>query len=297
MGKLLNVPEPEASIPFVDTHCHVSDRNFMGSLPSPERQLEDYRKAGGQFLIICSIDIESAKDGLAFAKANERVYYTCGWAPQTVTHTAPDKYKADYAKWLKFIDANVDSILAFGEIGLDFHHAKTLEKRDRQIAELDKILSLVAPKKKPIVLHVRNAVSADLDQDHPDHAYNKPEGAAREVLKLLDTHKVPASQVLFHCYSGPASMNDELARLGFWFSVPSSAFGIEKWTKVSKTLPIDRLVTETDSPFQHPHSMEPVNMPVNARYSIAAIANARNLAQDLVAKKTVDNARTFFGIE
>ncbi len=297
MGKSLNVPEPEAGIPFVDTHCHVADRNFKGSLPSPAKQLADYRKAGGQFLIVCSIDIESAKDGLAFAKANERVYYTCGWAPQTVTHTAPDKYKADFKKWLEFIDANVDSILAFGEIGLDFHHAKTLEKRDKQIAELDKILSVIASKGKHIVLHVRNAGTVDVDQGHPDQAYNKPEGAVRVVIDMLARHHVPPSTVLFHCYSGPVSMNEELARSGFWFSVPSSAFGIEKWNKVSKTLPIDRLVTETDSPFQHPHSMEPVNTPANARYAVAAITHARNLSQVQVAGKTVENAKAFFQIK
>ncbi len=297
MGKLLNVPEPESGIPFIDTHCHIADRNFKGSLPPPAKQLADYRKAGGQFLIVCSIDIKSAKDGLAFAKANERVYYTCGWAPQTVTYTAVDKYEKEYEEWTDFIGDNLNSIIAFGEIGLDFHHAKTLEKRDRQIAELDKILSIVAPKKKPIVLHVRNAGSTDVDRGYPDHAYNKPEGAIRVVLDTLARHSVPSSTVLFHCYSGPTSMNDELVQKGFWFSVPSSAFGIEKWNKVSKALPIDRLVTETDSPFQHPHSMEPVNMPVNARYAIAAIAHARNLAHGIVAKKTVENANSFFRIQ
>jgi TatD DNase family protein len=294
MGKPVNVPAPEAGIPFVDTHCHVTDSNFKGSLPSPAMQLTDYRKAGGRFLIVCSIDLESAKDSLAFAQANEGVYFTCGWAPQTVAHTTLDKYKVEFSKWLEFLNANVGSMVAFGEIGLDFHHAKTLEKRDLQVAEFDKILSVVARKSKNIVLHVRNAASVDVDKVHPDQAYNKPDGAVREVLRMLDAHDIPASHVLFHCYSGPASMNDELARMGFWFSVPSSAFGIEKWNKVSKNLPLDRLVTETDSPFQHPSSMEPINMPANARYAIAAIAHARNISQEIVAKKTVENARTFF---
>ena len=294
MGKSLNVREPEAGIPFVDTHCHIADRNFKGSLPSPAKQLTDYRKAGGQFLVLCSIDIESAKDGLAFAKANERVYFTCGWAPQTVTYTAIAKYEKEYAEWVRLIENNEGSILAFGEIGLDFHHAKTLEKRDRQIAELDRILTLVSPKKKPIVLHVRNAAPVDEDRGHPEHAYNKPDGAVRVIMEMLARHRIQPSTVLFHCYSGPATMNAELARMGFWFSVPSSAFGIEKWNKVSKTLPLDRLVTETDSPFQHPTSMEPENTPVNARYAVAAIAHARNVSQLDVGKKTVENARAFF---
>ncbi len=296
MGKALNVPEPEAGIPFVDTHNHIADRNFKGSLPSPAKQLSDYRKVGGQFLIVCSIDMESARDGLAFMKGSKDVYFSCGWAPQTVTYTPIDKYEKDFGEWTRFMEANLIQIVAFGEIGLDFHHAKTLEKREQQIEEFDKILSVITPKKKPIVLHVRNAGPGDVDHGHPDHAYNKPEGAVQVVLIKLESHGISPSNVLFHCYSGPASMNDDLVRKGFWFSVPSSAFGIEKWNKVSRTLPLDRLVTETDSPFQHPRSMEPVNMPANARYSIAAIAHAKNMAQEIVAKKTVDNSRTFFHI-
>nr|MDO8086538.1 TatD family hydrolase [Candidatus Sigynarchaeum springense] len=296
MVKLLDVPEPEAGFPFVDTHCHVADRAFKGLLPSPEKQLSDYRTAGGQFLIVCSIDMESARTCLAFARSSKDVYFSCGWAPQTVTYTPIDKYEKDFGEWNRFLEANLAIIVAFGEIGLDFHHAKTLEKRERQIEAFEKILSIVTSKKKPIVLHVRNAGPGDVDHSHPDHAYNKPEGALRVVLAKLDSYGVSPSTVLFHCYSGPASMNGELARRGFWFSVPSSAFGIERWNKVSRTLPLDRLVTETDSPFQHPRSMEPVNMPANARYAIAAIAHARNMAQGIVAKKTVDNARSFFKI-
>ncbi|MBN2151788.1 MAG: TatD family hydrolase, partial [Candidatus Lokiarchaeota archaeon] len=160
-----------------------------------------------------------------------------------------------------------------------------------------KVLSLAVPKRRPIVLHVRNAGPGDADRGHPDHAYSEPDGAVRAVLDRLDAHDVSPSNVLFHCYSGPAGMNDELVRKGFWFSVPSSAFGVARWNGVSKTLPIDLLVTETDSPFQHPASMEPINTPANARYSVAAIAHARNMAQGVVAKRTVENASAFFGID
>ncbi|MBN2152865.1 MAG: TatD family hydrolase, partial [Candidatus Lokiarchaeota archaeon] len=134
------MPEPEAGIPFVDTHCHIADRNFKGSLPAPATQLAEYRKAGGQFLLVCSIDVESTKDALAFALANKGVYFSCGWAPQTVTYTPAGRYEEDFKEWTRLVGDNLGSIVAFGEIGLDFHHAKTLEKRERQIQEFDKVL-------------------------------------------------------------------------------------------------------------------------------------------------------------
>ncbi|NMC04652.1 MAG: hypothetical protein GYA24_05540, partial [Candidatus Lokiarchaeota archaeon] len=97
MGKPVHVPEPEAGIPFVDTHCHVTDRNFKGSLPPPARQLADYRAAGGQFIVVCSIDVESAMDSLAFARENEGVHFSCGWAPQNIAHAPIDKEKKEFA--------------------------------------------------------------------------------------------------------------------------------------------------------------------------------------------------------
>nr|MDO8112146.1 TatD family hydrolase [Candidatus Sigynarchaeota archaeon] len=303
MGKALNIPEPEPDLSFCDVHGHVPwiEGTFKSdawgkTLASADKQHADFKKAGGVFFITCSIDLNSAVEILKFVEKHRDVCYSCGMAPQTVTYTKTKAYESEFKQWLDIIEKNGEKIIAFGEIGLDFHHAKALGQRKRQIDELDRILSIVKGKKKPIVLHVRNAGPSDKDMGNPDHAFNQPDAAAREVVALLDKHGISPARVLFHCYSGPSSLNEELAKRGFFFSIPSSAFGFEKWFKVSTSLPLERIMTETDSPFQHPRSMEPINAPENARYAIAAIAHARGIDQKVVATTTLKNAKAFFKI-
>jgi len=75
---------------------------------------------------------------------------------------------------------------------------------------------------------------------------------------------------------------------------PSSTFGFERWNKPTRLSPLDPLVTETDSYYQHPYKRGPINVPSNARYALAAIAYSHNISQKLVSEKTIENAKRFF---
>ena len=79
-------------------------------------------------------------------------------------------------------------------------------------------------------------------------------------------------------------------------SVPSSSYSFDRWRKVSKNSPLNSLVTETDAYYQHPYKRGPVNVPSNARYSIASIAYSHNLSQEEVSEKTIENTIRFFNL-
>ena len=84
---------------------------------------------------------------------------------------------------------------------------------------------------------------------------------------------------------------------GFTLSVPSSAYGFERWRNVSKSSPLNSLVTETDSYYQHPYKRGPINVPSNVRYAISAIAFSHGLTQKEVSEITVENAIDFFNLK
>ncbi|MFX0010193.1 MAG: TatD family hydrolase, partial [Candidatus Hermodarchaeota archaeon] len=88
-----------------------------------------------------------------------------------------------------------------------------------------------------------------------------------------------------------------LPKQGYTLSVPSSAYGINKWRRVTKNSPLTSLVTETDSYYQHPYLRGPVNVPLNVKYSIAAIAFSHNIPQHKVSQITVENAIKFFNMD
>jgi len=102
---------------------------------------------------------------------------------------------------------------------------------------------------------------------------------------------------MWHCFSGPDPYGLTLSKQGYILSVPSSAYGINRWRKVTQNSSLDSLVTETDSYYQHPYLRGPVNIPSNVRYSIAAIAYSHNNSQKEVSAITVKNAQKFFNLE
>ena len=299
MTKKISVPEPEDNIKFIDVHCHLPfPRPRNDQLPTDREQYVNYFKLGGQYLITSTINMDTLNLTLAFMKEDFKNFgFTCGWAPQTVTYSPKDKYGNEWRKWVEFLQNNQEKYLAIGEIGLDFHHAKTLEKRSKQIYVFKQIIELTKDFDKPYVLHVRNAAEHEFDRNNPKHRFNKRDGANKEVMNILKEFNISPRKVLWHCFSGPEGYGRTLPNQGFIISVPSSAYGFDRWRRVSKNSPLEYIVTETDSYYQHPYKRGPINVPSNVRYAIAAIAYSHNVTQKIVSEKTVENAKRFFKLE
>jgi TatD DNase family protein len=299
MPKKINIPEPEEGLNFIDVHCHLpfprQKKNVR--IPSDEEQFIDFFKSGGKYLITSSIDNNTLDLILKFIKDKQKVGFTCGWAPQTVTYTPKAKYTRNWDKWIEFIRSNQDKYIAIGEIGLDFHHAQTLEKREKQVSELKKIFEITKNFGKPYVLHVRNAAEREYDRENPRHRYNKKDGATKEILNVIKEFNINPKWVMWHCFSGPDDYGITLPKQGFTLSVPSSAYGNSRWRNVTKNSPLEALLTETDSYYQHPYLRGPVNVPSNARFSNAAIAYSHNVSQEIVSKRTIENAKKFFNLD
>ena len=296
MPKNIKIPEPEKNLKFIDIHCHMPfPRPKRDHLPSDEDQYKDFFEKGGLYLISSTIDIHTLNLTLKFSKDFSKNFgFTCGWAPQTVTYTPKDKYDTEWKKWVDYVKNNNGEFLAIGEVGLDFHHAKTLEKRNNQVEVFRKILELTKDFDKPYVLHVRNAAEHEFDRKHPKHRFNKMDGANREILAVLKEFDISPHKVMWHCFSGPEEYGRTLPHQGFILSVPSSAFGFERWNRATRFTSLDSLVTETDSYYQHPYKRGPINVPSNVRYAIAAIAYSHKVSQNLVSEKTIENAKRFF---
>lgn len=298
MSSKINTPEPEDGLEFIDVHAHIPfPRPRNDKLPSDDVQYRNYFKMGGKFLITCSIDMQTLNLVLNFMKNKENIGFTCGWAPQTVTYTPKEKYNAEWKQWIEYIKSNQKKFIGIGEIGLDFHHAKTLDKRKKQIEELNKIFEITKDMNKPYILHVRNAAKNEFDRNNPKHRFNNQDGATKEIIKILEEFKINPKNVMWHCFSGPENYTSILSNQGFTLSVPSSAYGYDRWQRMIKNAPLNSLVTETDSYYQHPYLRGPINEPVNVRYSIAAISFSHNVPQKEVSNKTVDNAINFFRID
>ncbi|MFX1311702.1 MAG: TatD family hydrolase [Promethearchaeota archaeon] len=299
MPRKIDIPEPEENLQFIDVHCHLPfPRSKNNQLPSDKEQYDNFFRLGGKYIITSTIDIDTLNLTLNFMENLENNYgFTCGWAPQTVTYTPKNHYDLEWQEWTNFVLNNSEKFLGIGEIGLDFHHAKTLDKRNRQVNVFRQILELTKDLDKPYILHVRNAAEHEFDRQNPKHRFNKKDGANKEILRILKEFNVDPKRVLWHCFSGPEEYGRILSNQGFILSVPSSAYGFERWRNASKFSKLNSLVTETDAYYQHPYKRGPINVPSNVRYAIAAIAFSHQISQKEVSEQTIENAKRFFDLK
>ncbi|MCW5940944.1 MAG: TatD family hydrolase [Fimbriimonadaceae bacterium] len=252
---------------LVDTHCHL---NFPDLFPEPDPAIEEAAREGVDRVIVVGCDAETSRRAVALAERHEGVFAVVGWHPN---HAATFD-----AIGLGEIEAMLDhpKVVALGEIGLDDHwdFATKPQQRTALVEQLD----LATRLGKPIVFHCREA--------YP------------ELLDVLEARK-DLPLILLHCFSGDADDARRAVALGAWFGVdgPITYKKADELRAVVRTLPSERLVVETDSPYltPHPHRGKP-NRPAMVTLVNAGLAATLSLDVDACARLTTTNAERFFGL-
>lgn len=167
-----------------------------------------------------------------------------------------------------------NKIAAIGECGLDAHYLKDQSCMLEQERVLRKLMQVALKHDLPIILHARKA--------------------ERRVYELLLEENVKKAD--FHCFTGKAALGKEIAASGYYFSIPSA---ISKegssFRRLVKQLPLDRILTETDSPYMGPVSGER-NDPTTVSQTIPIVARIKGSTEMKVRDIVRDNFRTLFGI-
>jgi len=167
---------------------------------------------------------------------------------------------------------------AIGEIGLDGYGERraSLERQERAFRAQ---LALARQLELPVVLHVLEA-----------HA---------RALAILRADGLPRAGGVMHSYSGSAELVREYVALGLHlsFAGPVCNAHAPKIHAAARAAPAERLLVETDAPFQTPAPCRPAqNEPAFLVEIIAALAQIRGESADALARSTAENARRLFGI-
>jgi TatD DNase family protein len=251
---------------LIDTHCHLND---VEAFPDPAQAIAEAQEAGVQAFIVVGVDLESSQRAIDLAHQFECVYATVGWHPN---YSA--SYTSDKLEELERL-AQDPKVVAIGEIGLDFHWKEASFDQQR-LALLDQ-LSLALKLNKPVIFHCRNA-------------YN-------ELIEILKQQ--PKNRFLFHCFSGNQNDADELLKLNCWFGVdgPITYKKADDLRTIVRTLPSNRILIETDSPWMAPHPFRgKPNHPSWLPYINHGLADTLGISDLECAELTTQNARVLFGI-
>jgi TatD DNase family protein len=256
---------------LIDSHAHVDVSDFD---TDRDAMLARAQAAGVVMMLAIGNGPEVEKLGAAvpFAEQYEWIYASVGIHPHEAKHASDAHYGV--------LDrlARHPRVIAWGEIGLDYHYDHS--PRDMQAQVFRRQLQQARAAKTPVVIHCREA--------WPD------------CLKILDEDwKSSGLGGIFHCFSGTIDEARQGMDMGFLVSFAGNVSypKSQNLRDVARQIPIDRLLVETDSPFLAPlpHRGKR-NEPAYVGEVARTIANVRNLAADEVARATADNFRRFFGL-
>ena len=250
-----------------DTHAHLDDRAFdadraelLASLP--EQNLALVMNPG------CSL--ASSRNAAALAAQYGYLYAAVGSHPDAadeVTDAVLDEYRKLCKRNLK--------IKAIGEIGLDYHYEDI--PRDIQQRAFRAQMALAQELKLPVIVHEREA--------HADG-----------MAVIRDFPEVTG---VFHCYSGSAEMARQLVDRGWYigFTGVLTFKNARKAVEVAATLPLERIVLETDCPYMAPEPFRGKrNDPGKLIRMAEKLAEIRGLPVEEIQLITLENGKRLYRI-
>jgi TatD DNase family protein len=174
--------------------------------------------------------------------------------------------------------AKLPGVVAIGECGLDFN--RDFSPRPVQETWFAAQLALAAELHLPVFLHERDA--------------------HERFVAILREHMPSLPDAVVHCFTGgPAELDAYLAlgaHIGITGWICDERRGLDL-RKLTATIPLERLMIETDAPFLAPRDVRPKitrNEPKHLPHVLAAIANERRAPIDAVAAATTATARRVF---
>jgi TatD DNase family protein len=257
---------------MIDSHCHLADETFANDLEDVVRRARDAGLERALVILEAGNEAE-ARQAERIERVWPEVRTSIGVHPHQAHQFADDPERA--AAVVREQAALTRSARAVGEIGLDYHY--DFSPRDVQHAVFRSQLRLARELGWPVVIHTREA-----DDDTVSILREEGGGELRGVL---------------HCFTGSDALADAALALGFFVSLA----GIVTFPKAqalrdtARRVPLDRLLTETDSPFLAPVPYRGKrNEPAYVARVVAALADVHGVTSDALAGRTVANFHTLF---
>ncbi|MCC2631435.1 MAG: tatD [Patescibacteria group bacterium] len=262
---------------MIDTHCHLNFPELAHDLPGV---LERAEKAGVTKIIVPSTNASDSTSSVNLSEIYPTVFSAVGIHPCDA-----EGYEEDSRSKLKELLQGINSIVSIGEVGLDYYHfedCKTDEDRTAR-KELQKkvfieMIELAKSFGLPLIIHSRDAFA--------------------DTYALLKEY-ASGHPTVIHCLTGTSEEAAAWIELGCFISFT----GIitykrnEELRDMVKTVPLDRVMIETDGPFLAPEGFRGKTCePAHVRQVADCLAAIHDVSFDEVDQVTTATAERFFGI-
>lgn len=225
--------------------------------------------------VVCLIDpghnLESSRKAVQLAEQYPRVYAAVGIHPHNAAQDSPETEKE-----LRGL-ARKPRVVAIGEIGLDYFRNLSPPETQREVFR--RYLRLAKDLNLPVIVHCRDAFD--------------------DVRTIIQEEQSGNLQGVLHSFSGDESSALSFLGMGFYVSFSGQVTypKADSIRAAAQTVPIERTLIETDSPFLTPQPKRGArNEPAFVRFVAEELANIKGLSVDDVERITTRNVRRLFGV-
>jgi TatD DNase family protein len=245
---------------LVDSHCHLNFPELAANLPAIKQSM--FENQVGHALCI-SVTLPDLPQVLALAESNDNFYATVGVHPDYEDIEEPTlECLVELAQHPK--------VIGIGETGLDYF--RLTGDLEWQRARFRTHIRAAIQTKKPLIIHTRNA--------------------AEDTLRIMREEHAQQVGGVMHCFTESLDVALQAIELGFYISFSGivtfkNALSIKE---VARTIPLNRILVETDSPYLAPIPYRgKINQPAYVKYVAEEIAKLRGITFEEVCIATTEN--------
>ncbi len=252
---------------LIDTHAHLDE------LKSLDLVLEEAKRAGVIAIIAVGSNHQSNIKTLEISQKHRHfVYPALGLHPWELANLGTFEIDDN----LRFIEQNVASAVAVGEIGLDYDkRVLKVASKELQQEVLGRLLNIARKYTKPAIIHSRYAW--------------------KDALHLIQD--VGIDKAVFHWFTGFSSVLRDIIDGGYFVSATPAAEYHEEHRRAVKEAPLQRLLLETDCPVTYGRTARYESQPADVLRDLEAVSQLKGVAEATIAEQTTRNAINFFSLD
>jgi len=252
---------------LIDTHAHLDE------LKNLDLMLEEAKKAGVIAIVAVGSNHQSNIKTLEISQKRRRfVYPALGLHPWELANLGTFEIDDN----LRFIEQNIASAVAVGEIGLDYDkRVVKAASKELQKEVLGRLLNIAKEYAKPAIIHSRYAW--------------------KDALQLIQD--VGIDKAVFHWFTGFSSVLRGIIDGGYFVSATPATEYHEEHRRAVKEAPLQRLLLETDCPVTYGRAARYESRPADILRGLEAVSQLKGIAEATIAEQTTRNAINFFSLD
>lgn len=252
---------------LIDTHAHLDELENAHSI------LEEAKEIGVVAIVAVGSDYRSNMEILAISQRyGSFVHPAFGLHPWRLANIKSSQVDEN----LQFIEQNIATAVAVGEIGLDYDKRLVrVAPKELQKDVLRRLLALAKKYAKPVAIHSRYAW--------------------KDTFQLVKGARV--DKAVFHWFTGFSSVLRDIIGSGYFVSATPATEYHEEHRRAVRETTLNRLLLETDCPVTYGREVKYKSEPADVLRSLTAVAQLRGVDAAIVAEQTTRNAISLFSLD